>query len=93
MHLGHVAFGNRDKAGQPRLGREQIVIGRIEPAGILGVGEAIADREQLALRIEQEAEVHRVKEGQRTRGERRRDVAQADRQRQQRTGQVPAVNG
>ena len=62
VHLRHVALGDRDEAGQARFRREQIVVRRIEPAGAVGIGEAVADREQLALRIEQKPEVHRVEE-------------------------------
>ena len=49
-----VALGDRDEAREPRLGGEQIVAARVERA----LRHAIADREQLALGIEQEAEVH-----------------------------------
>ena len=49
-----VALGDRDEARKPRLGREQIVAARVEGA----VRHAIADREQLAVRIEQEAVTH-----------------------------------
>ena len=33
VHLGHVALGDREEAGQPRLGREQVVVRRVEAAG------------------------------------------------------------
>ena len=50
MRFGHVALGDRDEAGQPRFRSEQIVVRGIEPARALRVREAIADREQPALR-------------------------------------------
>ena len=95
VHLGHVALGDGEEAGQPRFGRQQIVVRRIEPAGALGVGEAVADREQLPLRIEQEPEVHRVEQRRRARAaSARRDArASADRQREERAGEVAAVHG
>ena len=92
VRLRHVALGDGEEAGEPRLGGEQVVERRIEPARVLGVGEAVADREQLPLRVEEEAEVHRVEERGGARRQRRRDVAQPDRQRQQRAGQVAAVH-
>ena len=48
---GHVALGDRDEARQARLGGEQVVVARVEPA----VGDAVADREELAARVEEEA--------------------------------------
>ena len=50
-----VALGDGDEAGEPRLGGEQVVATarRACPSAT-----AIADRQQLALRVEQEAEVH-----------------------------------
>ena len=50
----HVALGNRQKAGEARLGREQIVVARIERA----VANPESDGEELARGIEQEGEVH-----------------------------------
>ena len=52
---GHVALGDGEQAGQPRLGSEQVVAAGVEPV----VGQRIADRQQLALGVEQEREVHR----------------------------------
>ena len=59
---GDVALGDRDEAGQPRLGGEEVV-----PAGIgTAVRDAVADREDLARGIEEEAELrlaeHRFRE-------------------------------
>ena len=54
--MGHrdVALGDREEARKAGLGGEQIV-----PAGIEGpVGRAIADRQESADRVEEEAEVH-----------------------------------
>ena len=98
----HVALGDRDEAGQPRFGGEQVVVRRIEAARALGVGEPIADREQLPLRVEEEAEVHAVEEGDaRSPALERGSVAasaarpsrSADGERQQRAGEVAAVDG
>ena len=50
-----VALGDGDEAREPRLRGEQVVVARIERA----LPDAEADREQLADRVEQEAEVHR----------------------------------
>ena len=48
------ALGDADEACEARLGCKQVVVVRIEAA----VGDAIADRKQLALPIEQKAEIH-----------------------------------
>ena len=61
--LRHVAAGDGDEAGQPRLGGEQVVERGVEHAGTVGVGEAIADREQVPRPVVQEAEAHLVGEG------------------------------
>ena len=50
-----VALGDRDEAREPRLGGEKIVAARVERA----LGHPIADREQLAVAVEQKAELHR----------------------------------
>ena len=56
---GQVALGDADEAGQPGLGRQQIVeVGVQAP-----VVHAVADGQQLAILIEQEAELHRVEHG------------------------------
>ena len=49
VHLRHVALGDREEAGQPGFGRQQIVVGRIQPARAVGIRQAVADREQLPL--------------------------------------------
>ena len=51
----NVALGDRHEARQPRLGGEEIVAARVERA----LGDEIADREQLAVVVEQKAELHR----------------------------------
>ena len=68
MVLRHVAFGDRDEAGEPRFRREQVVERGVEPARAVGVGEAIADREDAPAPVVEEVEPHAV-------GERRRRVA------------------
>ena len=75
--LRHVALGDRDKAGQPRFGRQQVVEGVVRAARTVRVREAIADGEHAAAPVVQEGEVHRVGETCRAcgeRGERRRRV-------------------
>ena len=43
--LRHLARGDGDEAGQPRLGRQHVVVGAVEAT----VGDAVADREQLPI--------------------------------------------
>ena len=52
----------RDEAREPRLRGQEVVVGRIETARPLGVGEAIADGEDPALRVVEEPEAHPVRE-------------------------------
>ncbi len=54
MLRGQIAFRNRDEARKPRFGREQIVEIGVE----ISVRAAIADGKKLAVRIEQEFEIH-----------------------------------
>ena len=61
-----VALGDRDEAGEAGFGGEQVVAARVERA----LADAEAEREQVALRIEEAAEVHAG-------DERLRDVGQA----------------
>ena len=61
----NLALGDRDETRQPRFRREQVVTIGIETP----VGDAIADRKQLARGIEQEVELHRVEHLARSRGE------------------------
>ena len=69
--LGDVAFRDRDEAGQPRLGCEQVIERGIEPRAAELIGEPIADRKQLALPVVEETEVHFVEVGRGAVGERR----------------------
>ena len=62
---GQVAVRDRHEAREARLGGEQVVAARVEVAFL----DAVSDREQLALRIEQEIEAHRRGDGPRRRGE------------------------
>ena len=55
---GQIALGDADKARQPRLGGQQVVVVGIQRA----VADPIADRHQIALRVEQEAEGHRIEQ-------------------------------
>ena len=50
----NVSLGDRHEARQPRLRGEEIVTARVERA----LGDEIADREQLAVVVEQKAELH-----------------------------------
>jgi hypothetical protein len=61
---GHVALGDRDEARQTGLRGEQIV-----PTGIQRAVGAVADREQLSHRVEQEAEVHTADQRSRSLGD------------------------
>ena len=61
--FGDVALGDREKAGQPRFGGQQVVVRRIAAARPLVVRETIADGEQLPLRVVEESEVHAVEQG------------------------------
>ena len=49
-----VALGNGEQARQTCFGGEQVVAGLVEFVGL----DAVADRQQAALRPEQEAEIH-----------------------------------
>ena len=60
--LRHVALRDGDEARQPRLRRQQVVERRVEPPGTLGVGQAIADREDAAPPVVEEVEPHGVGE-------------------------------
>ncbi len=56
MPRRHIVLGNRHKAGQACLGGEQVVAVRVERP----IDRTVADRQQPALRIEQESELHRL---------------------------------
>ena len=62
MHLGHVALRDRKEARQTRLRRQKVVVRRIETTRSLGIGEAVANREQPSFGFVQELEVHAVEE-------------------------------
>ena len=63
---GDVPPGDRDEAGEPGLGGEQVVVARVQRA----LADAEPDREQLAGRVEQEAEVHLPEQAMRAVGDR-----------------------
>ena len=69
VHFGQVAFGNRDKACQPRFGGEQIVVRRVELARAIRIRKAIADRKETSLSVVQKPEIHSVCEGDRPVGD------------------------
>ena len=68
MRLGELAARDGDEAREPRLRGQQVVVGDVQAARPLGVGQAIADREDPALRVVEEAEAHPVREGRRRAG-------------------------
>ena len=68
----HVAFRDREQAREPRFRRQQVVAVRVEAV----VGQRIADRQQLAFRIEQEREVHAERHRARPLGERPQAILQ-----------------
>ena len=55
MILRQLVLGNENETGQPRLRGEQVVIRGIAAA----VAHAVADRQQIARGIIQEAKIHR----------------------------------
>ena len=67
MPRGDVALGDRHEARKARLGGEQVVAARVE----IAPRDPITEREELAVRVEQKAELHRVGHGPRRRLERR----------------------
>ena len=50
----HVALGDRNIAGHPRLRRQQVVAALVETLLV----DLVADRQQTATFVEQESEVH-----------------------------------
>ena len=58
MRLRHVAGRDGDEAGEPGLRRQQIVVRAIEPPWAVGIGQPIADREELTVAIVEKAEPH-----------------------------------
>ncbi len=94
MRLGHVALRDGQEAGQAGLGGEQVVVRGIEASRAFGVGEAIPDREDAALGIVEETEVHAVRQGAGPVGQAGQPFrAQAFRERHQGPGEVSAVDG
>ncbi len=70
----YVALGDGDETRQPGLRREQIVAAGVEHA----LPRPVADRQQLAVRIEQEAVAHFQRRGARDSFERREACRQSD---------------
>ena len=56
---GSVALGDREEAGQPRLGRQEVVAIGIQRR----LGNNKSDRQQLPLLVEEKAELHRHRHG------------------------------
>ena len=54
MTRGRIALGDREQAGQPRLGCQQVVAVGVEYV----LHRGITDGQQLALGVQQEGEVH-----------------------------------
>ena len=102
--LRHVALRDGEEARQARLRGEEVVEGRVEAAGPVRVGQPVADREELALRVVEEAEAHPVRQrrgaprqvGEAAKPARSGDDAASSpapfRQGQQRSREVPAVD-
>ena len=67
-----VALGDRDKARETCFGGEQVVTARVE----LALRDEITNREELAIRIEEEAELHRLGHGPRRQLQRRKALVQ-----------------
>src|SRR5262245_21580313 len=59
MRYRHIALGNGDEAGEPRLGGEEIIGAAVKAA----VANSVADGENLACGIEEERELGRIEEG------------------------------
>ena len=106
VHLRHVALRDGNETGEPGFRREQVIVRGIEAGGAEGVGQTEANREQPALAVVQEREVHLVEVDRgagRERFQPRRVLGrgavvlhqrpQADRQREQRPREVAAVDG
>jgi len=51
---GDIALGNGEQAGQSGFGGQQVVAAGVQAV----VGQAVTDRQQLALGVEQKGEVH-----------------------------------
>ncbi len=60
--LRHVALGDGEEARQARLRGQQVVEGEVGAAGPAGVGQTVADDEELAPGVVEEGEVHAVRE-------------------------------
>ena len=104
-----VALGDRQKAGQPRFGGQQVVVRRITTTRPLLVCETIANREELPLRVVKESEVHAIEQGDGSTGQMvetfrprcggavgraaSRQPLQRRRQRHECAGEVSAVDG
>ena len=65
---GQIALGDGDEAREPRFRSQEVVEIGIETA----IAVAVADREELTVGIEQEAELHAVEHGFREIGHRRK---------------------
>ena len=63
MALRDVALGDGEEARQARLRGQQVVEGAVRSPRPAGVGQAIADREELAPAVVEEGEVHPVRQG------------------------------
>ena len=67
-----VALGDRHKARETRFGGKQVVTARVE----LALLDKITNREELSIRVEEEAELHGLGHGPRRRFQRRKAVVQ-----------------
>ncbi len=63
VRLRKLALRDADEAREAGLGGEEVVVRGVETPRPLGVGQAIADGEDSALRLVKEAKAHPVREG------------------------------
>ncbi len=55
VRLGQLALGDADEAREPRLRGQEVVVGGVQTARPFGVGEPVADGEDVPLRVVEEA--------------------------------------
>ncbi len=65
VRFRHVAFRDRDEAGEPRFRGKQIVVRVVETAGAFCVRGPVADRQQAPFLVVEQPEVHAVGEDRR----------------------------
>jgi hypothetical protein len=63
MRLRYVAGSDGHEAREPRLRCQQIVVRGIQPSGAVGIGQPIADGEEVTVAIVERGEPHAVSQG------------------------------